>query len=167
MENVKLVSESTFADDEMHGFACAYYGKEDATITTIQNCELHANRTAALYQYNGRIGKLSDSVFEGGATIGGKPAAVFLDGYGDQHYGTIENCTITMRCDDPDYSVAALDVKCGTLEGVTGCTITGPDGILLEDFGSGDCISPEIRTLNSIVEGTNGYAIRTTPDLSS
>lgn len=167
MENVKLVSESTFADDEMHGFACAYYGKEDATITTIQNCELHANRTAALYQYNGRIGKLSDSVFEGGATIGGKPAAVFLDGYGDQHYGTIENCTITMRCDDPDYSVAALDVKCGTLEGVTGCTITGPDGILLEDFGSGDCISPEIRTLNSIVEGTNGYAIRTTPDLPS
>lgn len=167
MENVKLVSESTFADDEMHGFACAYYGKEDATITTIQNCELHANRTAALYQYNGRIGKLSDSVFEGGATIGGKPAAVFLDGYGDQHYGTIENCTITMRCDDPDYSVAALNVKCGTLEGVTGCTITGPDGILLEDFGSGDCISPEIRTLNSIVEGTNGYAIRTTPDLSS
>lgn len=167
MENVKLVSESTFADDEMHGFACAYYGKEDATITTIQNCELHANRTAALYQYNGRIGKLSDSVFEGGATIGGKPAAVFLDGYGDQHYGTIENCTITMRCDDPDYSVAALDVKCGTLEGVTGCTITGPDGILLEDFGSGDCISPEIRTLNSIVEGTNGYAIRTTPDLLS
>ena len=167
MENVKLVSESTFADDEMHGFACAYYGKEDATITTIQNCELHANRTAALYQYNGRIGKLSDSVFEGGATIGGKPAAVFLDGYGNQHYGTIENCTITMRCDDPDYSVAALDVKCGTLEGVTGCTITGPDGILLEDFGSGDCISPEIRTLNSIVEGTNGYAIRTTPDLSS
>ena len=167
MENVKLVSESTFADDEMHGFACAYYGKEDATITTIQNCELHANRTAALYQYNGRIGKLSDSVFEGSATIGGKPAAVFLDGYGDQHYGTIENCTITMRCDDPDYSVAALDVKCGTLEGVTGCTITGPDGILLEDFGSGDCISPEIRTLNSIVEGTNGYAIRTTPDISS
>lgn len=167
MENVKLVSESTFADDEMHGFACAYYGKEDATITTIQNCELHANRTAALYQYNGRIGKLSDSVFEGGATIGGKPAAVFLDGYGDQHYGTIENCTITMRCDDPDYSVAALDVKCGTLEGVTGCTITGPDGILLEDFGSGDCISPEIRTLNSTIEGTNGYAIRTTPDLSS
>lgn len=167
MENVKLVSESTFADDEMHGFACAYYGKEDATITTIQNCELHANRTAALYQYNGRIGKLSDSVFEGGATIGGKPAAVFLDGYGDQHYGTIENCTITMRCDDSDYSVAALDVKCGTLESVTGCTITGPDGILLEDFGSGDCISPEIRTLNSTIEGTNGYAIRTTPDLSS
>ena len=166
MENVKLVSESTFADDEMHGFACAYYGKEDATITTIQNCELHANRTAALYQYNGRIGKLSDSVFEGGATIGGKPAAVFLDGYGDQHYGTIENCTITMRCDDSDYSVAALDVKCGTLESVTGCTITGPDGILLEDFGSGDCISPEIRTLNSTIEGTNGYAIRTTPDLS-
>ncbi len=167
MENVKLVSESTFADDEMHGFACAYYGKEDATITTIQNCELHANRTAALYQYNGSIGKLSNSVFEGSATMGGKPAAVFLEGFGNQHYGTIENCTITLHCDDPDYSVAALDVKCGTLEGVTGCTITGPDGILLEDFGSGDCISPEIRTLNSIVEGTNGYAIRTTPDLSS
>ena len=168
MENVKLVSESTFADDEMHGFACAYYGKEDATITTIQNCELHANRTAALYQYSGSIGKLSDSVFEGSATIGGKPAAVFLDGWGkQQHYGTIENCTITLHCDDSDYSVAALDVKCGTLEGVTGCTITGPDGILLEDFGSGECISPEIRTLNSTVEGTNGYAIRTTPDLSS
>ena len=168
MENVKLVSESTFADDEMHGFACAYYGKEDATITTIQNCELHANRTAALYQYSGSVGKLSDSVFEGSATIGGKPAAVFLDGWGkQQHYGTIENCTITLHCDDPDYSVAALDVKCGTLESVTGCTITGPDGILLEDFGSSDCISPEIRTLNSTVEGTNGYAIRTTPDLSS
>ena len=167
MENVKLVSESTFADDEMHGFACAYYGKEDATITTIQNCELHANRTAALYQYSGSVGKLSDSVFEGSATMGGKPAAVFLEGWGDQHYGTIENCTITLYCDDPDYSVAALDVKCGTLEGVTGCTITGPDGILLEDFGSGDCISPEIRTLNSTIEGTNGYAIRTTPDLSS
>lgn len=168
MENVKLVSESTFADDEMHGFACAYYGKEDATITTIQNCELHANRTAALYQYSGSIGKLSDSVFEGSATIGGKPAAVFLEGWGkQQHYGTIENCTITLHCDDPDYSVAALDVKCGTLESVTGCTITGPDGILLEDFGSSDCISPEIRTLNSTVEGTNGYAIRTTPDLSS
>ena len=166
MENVKLVSESTFADDEMHGFACAYYGKEDATITTIQNCELHANRTAALYQYSGSVGKLSDSVFEGSATIGGKPAAVFLDGWGDQHYGTIENCTITLHCDDPDYSVAALDVKCGTLEGVTGCTITGPDGILLEDFGSSECISPAIRTLNSTVEGTNGYAIRTTPDLS-
>lgn len=167
MENVKLVSESTFADDEMHGFACAYYGKEDATITTIQNCELHANRTAALYQYSGSVGKLSDSVFEGSATMGGKPAAVFLEGWGDQHYGTIENCTITLYCDDPDYSVAALDVKCGTLEGVTGCTITGPDGILLEDFGSGDCISPEIRTLNSTVEGTNGYAIRKTPDLST
>ena len=167
MENVKLVSESTFADDEMHGFACAYYGKEDATITTIQNCELHANRTAALYQYSGSVGKLSDSAFEGSATMGGKPAAVFLEGWGDQHYGTIENCTITLYCDDPDYSVAALDVKCGTLEGVTGCTITGPDGILLEDFGSGDCISPEIRTLNSTIEGTNGYAIRTTPDLSS
>ena len=167
MENVKLVSESTFADDEMHGFACAYYGKEDATITTIQNCELHANRTAALYQYSGSVGKLSDSVFESSATIGGKPAAVFLDGWGDQHYGTIENCTITLHCDDPDYSVAALDVKCGTLEGVTGCTITGPDGILLEDFGSGDCISPEIQTLNSTIEGTNGYAIRTTPDLSN
>ena len=167
MENVKLVSESTFADDEMHGFACAYYGKEDATITTIQNCELHANRTAALYQYSGSVGKLSDSVFEGSATMGGKPAAVFLEGWGDQHYGTIENCTITLHCDDPDYSVAALDVKCGTLEGVTGCTITGPDGILLEDFGSGDCISPEIRTLNSTVEGTNGYAIRKTPDLST
>ena len=167
MENVKLVSESTFADDEMHAFACAYYGKEDATITTIQNCELHANRTVALYQYNGSIGKLSNSVFEGSATMGGKPAAVFLEGFGDQHYGTIENCTITLHCDDPDYSVAALDVKCGTLEGVTGCTITGPDGILLEDFGSGDCISPEIRTLNSTIEGTNGYAIRTTPDLSS
>lgn len=167
MENVKLVSESTFADDEMHGFACAYYGKEDATITAIQNCELHANRTAALYQYSGSVGKLSDSVFEGSATMGGKPAAVFLEGWGDQHYGTIENCTITLHCDDPDYSVAALDVKCGTLEGVTGCTITGPDGILLEDFGSGECISPEIRTLNSTIEGTNGYAIRTTPDLSS
>lgn len=167
MENVKLVSESTFADDEMHAFACAYYGKEDATITTIQNCELHANRTAALYQYSGSVGKLSDSVFEGSATIGGKPAAVFLEGWGDQHYGTIENCTITLHCDDPDYSVAALDVKCGTLDGVTGCTITGPDGILLEDFGSGDCISPEIRTLNSTIEGTNGYAIRTTPDLSN
>lgn len=167
MENVKLVSESTFADDEMHGFACAYYGKEDATITTIQNCELHANRTAALYQYSGSVGKLSDSVFEGSATMGGKPAAVFLEGWGDQHYGTIENCTITLHCDDPDYSVAALDVKCGTLESVTGCTITGPDGILLEDFGSGECISPEIRTLNSTIEGTNGYAIRTTPDLSS
>lgn len=167
MENVKLVSESTFADDEMHGFACAYYGKEDATITTIQNCELHANRTAALYQYSGSVGKLSDSVFESSATMGGKPAAVFLEGWGDQHYGTIENCTITLHCDDPDYSVAALDVKCGTLEGVTGCTITGPDGILLEDFGSGDCISPEIRTLNSTVEGTNGYAIRKTPDLST
>ena len=167
MENVKLVSESTFADDEMHGFACAYYGKEDATITAIQNCELHANRTAALYQYSGSVGKLSDSVFEGSATMGGKPAAVFLEGWGDQHYGTIENCTITLHCDDPDYSVAALDVKCGTLEGVTGCTITGPDGILLEDFGSNECISPEIRTLNSTIEGTNGYAIRTTPDFSS
>lgn len=169
MENVKLVSESTFADDEMHAFACAYYGKEDATITTIQNCELHANRTAALYQYNGSIGKLSNSVFEGSATMGGKPAAVFLEGFGSQHYGTIENCTITLHCDDPDSyrDIAALYVKCGTLESVTGCTITGPDGILLEDFGSDDCISPEIRTLNSIIEGTNGYAIRTTPDLSS
>lgn len=169
MENVKLVSESTFADDEMHAFACAYYGKEDAAITTIQDCELHANRTAALYQYNGSIGKLSDSVFEGSASMMGKPAAVFLEGFGDQHYGTIENCTITLHCDDPDSyrDIAALYVKCGTLESVTGCTITGPDGILLEDFGSGDCISPEIRTLNSTVEGTNGYAIRKTPDLSS
>lgn len=168
MENVKLVSVSTYVD-EWAEFSppCAYYGDKDATITTIQNCELRANRTAALYQYCGSVGKLSDSVFEGSATMAGKPAAVFLDGWGDQHYGTIENCTITLHCDDPDYSVAALDVKCGTLEGVTGCTITGPDGILLEDFGSGDCISPEIRTLNSIVEGTNGYAIRTTPDLSS
>lgn len=170
MENVKLVSESTFADDDMHGFACAYYGKEDATITTIQDCELHANRTAALYQYSGSVGKLSDSVFEGSATIGGKPAAVFLDGWGkQQHYGTIENCTITLHCDDPDSyrDIAALYVKCGTLESVTGCTITGPDGILLEDYGGDDCISPEIRTLNSTIEGTNGYAIRTTPDLSS
>lgn len=170
MENVKLVSESTFADDEMHAFACAYYGEGDATITTIQNCELHANRTAALYQYNGSIGKLSDSVFEGSATMTGKPAAVFLEGFGkQQHYGTIENCTITLHCDDPDsYSdIAALDVKCCTLEGVTGCTITGPDGILLQDFGSNECYSPEIRTLNSTVEGTNGYAIRKTPDLSS
>lgn len=162
MENVKLVSESTFADDEMHAFACAYYGNEGATITTIQNCELHANRTAALYQYSGSIGKLSNSVFEGSATLGGKPAAVFLDGWGkQQHYGTIENCTITMRCDDPGYSVAALKVYCGTLEGVTGCTITGPDGILLEDYAGDSNISPEIRTLNSTVEGTNGYAIRT------
>ena len=169
MENVKLVSESTFADDEMHGFACAYYGEGDATITTVQDCELHANRTAALYQLKGSIKKLSDSVFEGSATMTGKPAAVFLDGWGDQHYGTIENCTITLHCDDPDSSrdIAALYVKCGTLESVTGCTITGPDGILLEDFGSGECISPEIRTLNSTIEGTNGYAIRTTPDLSS
>lgn len=169
MENVKLVSESTFADDEMHVFAFAYYGKEDATITTIQDCELRANRTAALYQYNGSIGKLSDSVFEGSATMTGKPAAVFLDGWGDQHYGTIENCTITLHCDDPDSyrDIAALHVKCGTLEGVTGCTITGPDGILLEDFGSSECIPPEIRTLNSTVEGTNGYAIRKTPDFSS
>lgn len=169
MENVKLVSESTFADDEMHAFACAYYGKEDATITTIQDCELRANRTAALYQYNGSIGKLSDSVFESSATMMGKPAAVFLEGFGDQHYGTIENCTITLHCDDPDSyrDIAALDVKCGTLESVTGCTITGPDGILLQDFGSGECISPAIRTLNSTVEGTNGYAIRKTPDLSS
>lgn len=169
MENVKLVSESTFADDEMHAFACAYYGK-DATITTIQNCELHANRTAALYQFSGSVGKLSDSVFEGSATLGGKPAAVFLDGWGkQQHYGTIENCTITLHCDDPDSyrDIAALDVKCGTLESVTGCTITGPGGILLEDFGSTDNISPEIRSLNSTVEGTNGYAIRTTPDFSS
>lgn len=170
MENVKLISESTFADDEMHAFACAYYGNKDATITTIQNCELHANRTAALYQFSGSVGKLSDSVFEGSATIGGKPAAVFLDGWGkQQHYGTIENCTITLHCDDPDSyrDIAALDVKCGTLESVTGCTITGPDGILLEDFGSTDNISPEIRSLNSTVEGTNGYAIRTTPDFSS
>lgn len=168
MENIKLVSVSTFVDEDwMFVPACAYYGKEDATITTIQNCELHANRTAALYQYNGSIEKLSDSVFEGSATMTGKPAAVFLEGFGDPHYGTIENCTITLHCDDPDYSVAALDVKCGTLESVTGCTITGPDGILLEDFGSDDCISPEIRALNSTVEGTNGYAIRTTPDLSS
>lgn len=161
MENVKLVSESTFADDEMHVFACAYYGKEDATITTIQDCELRANRTAALYQYSGSVEKLSDSVFEGSATMVGKPAAVFLEGWGDQHYGTIENCTITMRCDDPDYSVAALKVYCGTLESVTGCTITGPDGILLEDYAGDSNISPEIRTLNSTVEGTNGYAIRT------
>lgn len=169
MENVKLVSVSTYVDEwAMFSPPCAYYGKEDATITTIQNCELHANRTAALYQYSGSIGKLSNSVFEGSATMGGKPAAVFLDGWGkQQHYGTIENCTITLHCDDPDYSVAALDVKCGTLESVTGCTITGPDGILVEDYGSGDCISPEIRTLNSTVEGTNGYAIRKTPDLSS
>lgn len=168
MENVKLVSVSTYVD-EWAEFSppCAYYGDKDATITTIQNCELRANRAAALYQYCGSVGKLSDSVFEGSATMAGKPAAVFLEGWGDQHYGTIENCTITLHCDDPDYSVAALDVKCGTLEGVTGCTITGPDGILLEDFGSGDCISPEIRTLNSTVEGTNGYAIRKTPDLSS
>lgn len=168
MENVKLVSVSTYVD-EWAEFSppCAYYGDKDATITTIQNCELRANRTAALYQYCGSVGKLSDSVFEGSATMAGKPAAVFLDGWGDQHYGTIENCTITLHCDDPDYSVAALDVKCGTLEGVTGCTITGPDGILLEDFGSGDCISPEIQTLNSTVDGTNGYAIRTTPDLSN
>lgn len=161
MENVKLVSESTFADDEMHVFACAYYGKEDATITTIQDCELRANRTAALYQYCGSVGKLSDSVFEGSATMAGKPAAVFLEGWGDQHYGTIENCTITMHCDDQDYSVAALKVYCGTLESVTGCTITGPDGILLEDYAGDSNISPEIRTLNSTVEGTNGYAIRT------
>ena len=168
MENIKLVSVSTFVDEDgMYAPACAYYGKEDATIKTVQDCELRANRTAALYQYSGSVGKLSDSVFEGSATMTGKPAAVFLEGWGDQHYGTIENCTITLHCDDPDYSVAALDVKCGTLEGVTGCTITGPDGILLEDFGSGDCISPEIRTLNSTIEGTNGYAIRTTPDLSS
>ena len=168
MENIKLVSVSTFVDEDgMYAPACAYYGKEDATIKTIQDCELRANRTAALYQYSGSVGKLSDSVFEGSATMTGKPAAVFLEGWGDQHYGTIENCTITLHCDDPDYSVAALDVKCGTLEGVTGCTITGPDGILVEDFGSGDCISPEIRTLNSTVEGTNGYAIRKTPDLSS
>ena len=168
MENIKLVSVSTFVDEDgMYAPACAYYGKEDATIKTIQDCELRANRTAALYQYSGSVGKLSDSVFEGSATMTGKPAAVFLEGWGDQRYGTIENCTITLHCDDPDYSVAALDVKCGTLEGVTGCTITGPDGILLEDFGSGDCISPEIRTLNSTIEGTNGYAIRTTPDLSS
>lgn len=169
MENIKLVSVSTFVDEDgMYAPACAYYGKEDATIKTIQDCELRANRTAALYQYCGSVGKLSDSVFEGSATMTGKPAAVFLEGWGDQHYGTIENCTITLHCDDPDYSVAALDVKCGTLESVTGCTITGPEGILLEDFGGGkDCISPEIRTLNSTVEGTNGYAIRTTPDLSS
>ena len=168
MENIKLVSVSTFVDEDgMYAPACAYYGKEDATIKTIQDCELRANRTAALYQYSGSVGKLSDSVFEGSATMTGKPAAVFLEGWGNQHYGTIENCTITLHCDDPDYSVAALDVKCGTLEGVTGCTITGPDGILLEDFGSGDCISPKIRTLNSTIEGTNGYAIRTTPDLSS
>lgn len=168
MENIKLVSVSTFVDEDgMYAPACAYYGKEDATIKTIQDCELRANRTAALYQYSGSVGKLSDSVFEGSATMTGKPAAVFLEGWGDQHYGTIENCTITLHCDDPDYSVAALDVKCGTLESVTGCTITGPDGILLEDFGSNECISPEIRTLNSTVEGTNGYAIRTTPDFSS
>lgn len=167
MENIKLVSVSTFVDEyDMFVPACAYYGKEDATITTIQACELRANRTAALYQYCGSVGKLSDSVFEGSATTAGKPAAVFLEGFGDQHYGTIENCTITLHCEDPDYSVAALDVKCGTLEGVTGCTITGPDGILLEDFGSIDFISPEIQTLNSTVKGTNGYAIRTTPDLS-
>ena len=117
MENVKLVSVSTYADDWGEFCSpCAYYGKEDATITTIQNCELHANRNAALYQYNGSIGKLSNSVFEGSATMGGKPAAVFLEGFGDQHYGTIENCTITLHCDDPESSAAALDVKCGTLK---------------------------------------------------
>lgn len=162
MENIKLVSVSTFVDEDgMYAPACAYYGKEDATIKTIQDCELRANRTAALYQYCGSVGNLSDSVFEGSATMTGKPAAVFLDGWGDQHYGTIENCTITMRCDDPGYSVVALKVYCGTLESVTGCTITGPDGILLEDYAGDSNISPEIRTLNSTVEGTNGYAIRT------
>ena len=164
MENVKIVSTSTFIIDEWDSFypACAYYGDATATITTIQNCELHANRNAALYQSNGKMEKLSDSVFESSA----KSAAVFLEGMGDQHYGTIENCTITMQCDDPESSAAALEVYCSTLESVTGCTITGPDGILLHDFGSGDNISPEIRTLNSTVVGTNGYAIRTTPDLS-
>ena len=158
MENVKLVSESTFADDEMHAFACAYYGNEGATITTIQNCELHANRNAALYQYSGSMEKLSDSVFESSA----KSVAVFLEGWGkQQHYGTIENCTITLHCDDPESSAVALKVYCGTLESVTGCTITGPNGILLEDYAGDSNISPEIRTLNSTVEGTNGYAIKT------
>ena len=159
MENVKIVSTSTFIDKWDSFFpACAYYGDATATITTIQNCELHANRNAALYQYSGSMEKLSDSVFESSA----KSVAVFLEGWGkQQHYGTIENCTITLHCDDPESSAVALKVYCGTLESVTGCTITGPNGILLEDYAGDSNISPEIRTLNSTVEGTNGYAIKT------
>ena len=159
MENVKIVSTSTFIDKWDSFFpACAYYGDATATITPIQNCELHANRNAALYQYSGSMEKLSDSVFESSA----KSVAVFLEGWGkQQHYGTIENCTITLHCDDPESSAVALKVYCGTLESVTGCTITGPNGILLEDYAGDSNISPEIRTLNSTVEGTNGYAIKT------
>ena len=55
MENIKLVSVSTFVDEDgMYAPACAYYGKEDATIKTIQDCELRANSCLVSVQWQRR-----------------------------------------------------------------------------------------------------------------
>ena len=155
MTNVKAVTESNF-DNDLREPGCGYYGTNASTSTVIDNCEFQANKNAAFKQFSGVVETISNSTFVGGNYNNG---ALTFDGDGVTAYGSVVDCVITAN----ETGCAGLKVRCATLENVTNCTITGADGVLVEDYGSVNNQLPAIKNLNSTVQGTDGYAVRTTP----
>lgn len=126
---------------------------ESVAVQKIDSCSFSATKASAFTQSYGPLGEITNSTFTGG---------YYVDEY--ENYSTVvltnetltllKDCAITNNQSGGEALYIGFNSTIGSIEG---CTITGPNGIVIK--GSGISNKSVIKNLSADITANNGYAL--------
>lgn len=126
---------------------------ESVAVRKIDSCSFSATKASAFTQSYGPLGEITNSTFTGGyyADEYDNFSTVVLT---NETLTLLKDCTITNNQSGGEALYIGFDSTIGSIEG---CTITGPNGIVIN--GNGTSNTSVIKNLSADITANNGYAL--------
>lgn len=157
MEKIDVAVTTNSIGEFCYG-ATAFNSSGDYSDTTsvavrkIDSCSFSATKASAFTQSYGPLGEITNSTFTGGyASEFDNFSTVVLT---HETLTSLKNCTITNNQSGGEALYIGFDSTVGSIEG---CTITGPNGIVI--MGNDTSNKSVIKNLSADITANNGYAL--------
>ena len=126
---------------------------ESVAVRKIDSCSFSATKASAFTQSYGPLGEITNSTFTGGyyADEYDNFSTVVLT---NETLTLLKDCMITNNQSGGEALYIGFDSTIGSIEG---CTITGPNGIVIN--GNGTSNTSVIKNLSADITANNGYAL--------
>lgn len=157
MEKIDVVVTTNSIKENCYGATAfnssgSWEKPESVAVQKIDSCSFSATKASAFTQSYGPLGEFTNSTFTGGyAGEYDNFSTVVLT---NETLTSLKNCTITNNQSGGEALYIGFDSTIGSIEG---CTITGPNGIVIK--GNGTSNKSVIENLSADITANNGYAL--------
>lgn len=157
MEKIDVVVTTNSIKENCYGATAfnssgSWNNPESVAVQKIDSCSFSAMKASAFTQSYGPLGEITNSTFTGGyAGEYDNFSTVVLT---NETLTLLKDCMITNNQSGGEALYIGFDSTIGSIEG---CTITGPNGIVIN--GNGTSNTSVIKNLSADITANNGYAL--------